>query len=204
MQQQAEKEAAGSFFRYFLSPGTQLLHPLAGPSYFFYSDKQLKTLSQLSSFCVKTNLLFYTIKNSLNQSHSIMSLVPFQRVWWSCSMVQCFCEAEAFPWHPEVWKAASSLLCKRGCPTFCKRLPLNQPHQTVWLYFSYCNTDVLNLSSAPGTAAKYSSCIIAFYCWLKSLSINYFPSYPWKSHKHHTRQKVMHLEPPLQSATAMF
>lgn len=50
----------------------------------------------------------------------------------------------------------------RGCPTFCKRLPLNHLHQTVWLYFWYCNTAVHNLSSASRTLAKYSSCIIGF------------------------------------------
>lgn len=203
MWQQAENEAAGSFFQYFQSAGTQLLHPLAGLPYFFFraADKKLKTASQLKSFCVKTNLLFCTIRNSLNQSHSTMNLVPLTEglvmllPGWAPLRSRGFSLASR---HMQSSKQPPAQT--RGCPTFCRWLPLNHLHQTVWLYFLHCNTAVHNLSSAPRTLAKYSSCIIAFYCWLKSLGTNDFPLHPCKSHKHCTRQTVMHLEPPLPSA----
>lgn len=205
--QQAENEAAGSFFQYFQSAGTQLLHPLAGLPYFFFhaADKKLKTASQLKSFCVKTNLLFCTIRNSLNQSHTTMNLVPFIEglvmllPGWAPLRSRGFSLASR---HMQSSKQPPAQT--RGCPTFCRWLPLNHLHQTVWLYFLHCNTAVHNLSSAPRTLAKYSSCIIAFYCWLKSLGTNDFPLYPCKSHKHCTRQRVMHLEPPLPSAKTVF
>jgi len=72
-------------------------HLLVFPLFFSSVQQTLKTVSQFKSFCVKTNLLFYSIKNLLNPSHTTMSLVPFQRVWRCRSWVQCPCEAEASP-----------------------------------------------------------------------------------------------------------
>jgi len=207
VQQQAENEAAGSFFQYFQSPGTQLLHPLAGLPYFSFcaADKQLKTASQLKSFCVKTNLLFFTIRNPLNQSHTLTRLGALLEALAMLLPGSASLGSRGFSPAPRRLQSSEQPPVQtRGCPTFCKRLPLTRLRQAAWLYFSYCNTAVHNLSSAPRTLAKYSSCIIAFYCWWKNLHTNCFPFYPWESHKHCTGQRVMHLEPPLQTATAMF
>lgn len=106
-------------------------HLLVFPLFFSSVQQTLKTVSQFKSFCVKTNLLFYSIKNLLNPSHTTMSLVPFQRVWRCHSWVQCPVKLRLLLSTTTHAKQQAAPCASTRLPYFLQMTVLNHLHHTV-------------------------------------------------------------------------